>query len=110
VLGSGKGPSSTLKLDHFEDSSGQSALIVEGSSIPLFLKFPSDKHKKGGDGLPPTSMGKCNGGPPMFCLLEIIPRVRFKVDNKPILNDIPNADGVATLEKNVAIPFILLTT
>jgi hypothetical protein len=46
----------------------------------------------------------------MFCLLEIIPRVRFKVNNKPILNHIPNADGVATLEKNVAIPFILLST
>jgi hypothetical protein len=56
-------------------------------------------------------VGKSNGGPPTFHLLEVVPKVRVKVDKtKSILNHIPNADGVAILEKNVASRFILLTT
>jgi hypothetical protein len=56
-------------------------------------------------------MGKSNGGPPTFHLLKIVSRVKFKVDKtKPILNHIPNGDGVATLEKNMASRFILLMT
>jgi hypothetical protein len=43
VLGTSKGPSSGLKLDHFEDGSGHDAFVVEGSSIPLLPKFPSGK-------------------------------------------------------------------
>jgi hypothetical protein len=67
--------------------------------VRAFLSFPIDKHEKGGDGLPPTAVGKSNGGPPTFHLLKIITRISIKVDKtKPILKHIPNADGVETLE------------
>jgi hypothetical protein len=56
-------------------------------------------------------MGKGDGGPPIFNLVVGKPRVGLKVYNpKPIFNQIPNADGVATFEEYMTSRFVLVAT
>jgi hypothetical protein len=90
----GNYPSSSFQLNSIEDDGWHSALVFEGSRIPLITNLPSDEHKERGHSLPSSAMSKNHGSPPMFHTIEVMPRGGVKVlDVKPIPNHSPNMDG-----------------
>ena len=91
-----------FKFDFREKGGGQGACLLEGPRITLIPKFPRSKHEERSHGFPPRGVPKKEELPPIFNLVDGGPRGRVEVHKtKPIFDQVPNANGEATMKKEV---------